>query len=146
MDKFIDENVDEEFSTMRKRAMSLLQQESGLLEVVRLVGRDALSDDDKLKLNVTKSIREDYLQQNAFHDVDTYCSLAKQDKMLGIILYNYDKCLEALSKGVEIKEIEGLDVNESISRLKLISEDNKERFDEIRSEIDSAISKLIKEA
>ncbi|WP_311480839.1 V-type ATP synthase subunit A [uncultured Anaerococcus sp.] len=146
MDKFIDDNVDEEFSTMRKRAMSLLQQESGLLEVVRLVGRDALSDDDKLKLNVTKSIREDYLQQNAFHDVDTYCSLAKQDKMLGIILYNYDKCLEALSKGVEIKQIEGLDVNESISRLKLISEDNKERFDEIRSEIDSAISKLIKEA
>ena len=146
MDKFIDENVDEEFSTMRKRAMSLLQQESGLLEVVRLVGRDALSDDDKLKLNVTKSIREDYLQQNAFHDVDTYCSLNKQDKMLGIILYNYDKCLEALSKGVEIKQIEGLDVNESISRLKLISEDNKERFDEIKSEIDSAISKLIKEA
>ena len=146
MDKFIDGNVDEEFSTMRKRAMSLLQQESGLLEVVRLVGRDALSDDDKLKLNVTKSIREDYLQQNAFHDVDTYCSLNKQDKMLGIILYNYDKCLEALSKGVEIKEIEGLDVNESISRLNLISEDNQERFDEIRSEIDSAISKLIKEA
>ncbi|WP_311482131.1 V-type ATP synthase subunit A [uncultured Anaerococcus sp.] len=146
MDKFIDGNVDEGFSTMRKRAMSLLQQESGLLEVVRLVGRDALSDDDKLKLNVTKSIREDYLQQNAFHDVDTYCSLAKQDKMLGIILYNYDKCLEALSKGVEIKEIEGLDVNESISRLKLISEDNPGRFDEIRSEIDSAISKLIKEA
>lgn len=146
MDKFIDENVDEEFSTMRKRAMSLLQQESGLLEVVRLVGRDALSDDDKLKLNVTKSIREDYLQQNAFHDVDTYCSLGKQDKMLGLILYNYDKCLEALSKGVEIKQLEGLDVNESISRLKLISEENKLRFDEIRSEIDSAISKLIKEA
>ncbi|WP_311375864.1 V-type ATP synthase subunit A [Anaerococcus lactolyticus] len=146
MDKFIDENVDEEFSTMRKRAMSLLQQESGLLEVVRLVGRDALSDDDKLKLNVTKSIREDYLQQNAFHDVDTYCSLGKQDKMLGLILYNYDKCLEALSKGAEIKQLEGLDVNESISRLKLISEENKLRFDEIRSEIDSAISKLIKEA
>ena len=146
MDKFIDENVDEDFSTMRKRAMSLLQQESGLLEVVRLVGRDALSDDDKLKLNVTKSIREDYLQQNAFHDVDTYCSLIKQDKMLDLILYNYDKCLEALSKGVEIKEIEGLDVNESISRLKLISEDNKERFDEIKAEIDQAINKLVKEA
>ena len=146
MDKFIDENVDEDFSTMRKRAMSLLQQESGLLEVVRLVGRDALSDDDKLKLNVTKSIREDYLQQNAFHDVDTYCSLIKQDKMLDLILYNYDKCLEALSKGVEIKDIEGLDVNESISRLKLISEDNKERFDEIKTEIDQAINKLVKEA
>ncbi|WP_299031742.1 V-type ATP synthase subunit A [uncultured Anaerococcus sp.] len=146
MDKFIDENVDEDFSTMRKRAMSLLQQESGLLEVVRLVGRDALSDDDKLKLNVTKSIREDYLQQNAFHDIDTYCSLTKQDKMLDLILYNYDKCLEALSNGVEIKEIEGLEVNESISRLKLISEEDKERFDEIKTQIDQAISKLIKEA
>ena len=146
MDKFIDSDVDEEFSTHRKRAMSLLQQESGLLEVVRLVGRDALSDDDKLKLNVTKSIREDYLQQNAFHDIDTYCSLTKQDKMLNLILYYYDKCLEALSKGVEIKDIEGLDVNESISRLKLISEDNKERFGEIRQEIDQAIDKLVKEA
>ena len=146
MDKFIDSDVDEEFSTHRKRAMSLLQQESGLLEVVRLVGRDALSDDDKLKLNVTKSIREDYLQQNAFHDIDTYCSLDKQDKMLSLILYFYDKCLEALSKGVEIKDIEALDVNESISRLKLISEDNQERFAEIREEIDQAIDKLIKEA
>ena len=146
MDKFIDSDVDEYFSTHRKRAMSLLQQESGLLEVVRLVGRDALSDDDKLKLNVTKSIREDYLQQNAFHDIDTYCSLTKQDKMLNLILYYYDKCLEALSKGVEIKEIEALDVNESISRLKLISEDDKERFAQIREEIDQAIDKLIKEA
>ena len=75
MDQYIDQNINEDFSTMRKRAMSLLQQESSLQEVVRLVGRDALSDDDKLKLNVTKSIREDYLQQNAFHDVDTFCSL-----------------------------------------------------------------------
>ena len=146
MDRFIDSDVDEDFSTHRKRAMSLLQQESGLLEVVRLVGRDALSDDDKLKLNVTKSIREDYLQQNAFHDTDTYCSLDKQDKMLSLILYFYDKSLEALSKGVEIKNIENLEVNEAISRLKLISEDNKERFTEIREEIDQAIDKLVKEA
>ena len=146
MDRFIDSDVDEDFSTHRKRAMSLLQQESGLLEVVRLVGRDALSDDDKLKLNVTKSIREDYLQQNAFHDTDTYCSLDKQDKMLSLILYFYDKSIEALSKGVEIKDIENLEVNESVSRLKLISEDNKERFTEIREEIDQAIDKLVKEA
>ena len=146
MDKFIDSDVGEDFSTHRKRAMSLLQQESGLLEVVRLVGRDALSDDDKLKLNVTKSIREDYLQQNAFHDTDTYCSLDKQDKRLSLILYFYDKSLEALSKGEEIKNIENLEVNEAISRLKLISEDNKERFTEIREEIDQAIDKLVKEA
>nr|WP_072536816.1 V-type ATP synthase subunit A [Anaerococcus mediterraneensis] len=146
MDNFIDSNVEEDFSTHRKRAMSLLQQESGLLEVVRLVGRDALSDDDKLKLNVTKSIREDYLQQNAFHDVDTYCSLAKQDKMLSTILYNYDKSLEALGAGVELKEIENLDVVEQITRLKLISEDNLDRFDEIKKMIDSQIEELIRRA
>ena len=144
MDKFIDKAVDQDFSTHRKRAMSLLQQESGLLEVVRLVGRDALSDDDKLKLNVTKSIREDYLQQNAFHDIDTYCSLDKQDKMLGTILYNYDKSLEALGAGVELKDIENLDVVEAITRLKLVSEDDKARFDQIKEEIDKQIGELIK--
>ncbi|MCW6679327.1 V-type ATP synthase subunit A [Anaerococcus sp. NML200574] len=144
MDKFIDKAVDQDFSTHRKRAMSLLQQESGLLEVVRLVGRDALSDDDKLKLNVTKSIREDYLQQNAFHDIDTYCSLDKQDKMLGTILYNYDKSLEALGAGVELKDIENLEVVEAINRLKLVSEDDKARFDQIKEEIDKQIGELIK--
>ena len=144
MDQFIDKAVDQDFSTHRKRAMSLLQQESGLLEGVRLVGRDALSDDDKLKLNVTKSIREDYLQQNAFHDIDTYCSLNKQNKMLGIILYNYDKSLEALGAGVELKDIENLDVVESITRLKLVSEDDKARFDQIKEEIDKQIGELIK--
>ena len=144
MDNFIDKAVDQDFSTHRKRAMSLLQQESGLLEVVRLVGRDALSDDDKLKLNVTKSIREDYLQQNAFHDIDTYCSLNKQNKMLGIILYNYDKSLEALGAGVELKDIENLDVVESITRLKLVSEDDQARFDQIKEEIDKQIGELIK--
>ena len=146
MDKYIDSEVDEDFSKNRKRSMSLLQQESGLQEVVRLVGRDALSDDDKLKLDVTKSIREDYLQQNAFHDVDTYCSLKKQDKMLNVILYNYDKSLEALSNGVELEDIEKLPVRERITRLKLISEDDIDQINEIRSEIDKQIDELIREA
>ena len=146
MDKYIDSEVDEDFSKNRKRSMSLLQQESGLQEVVRLVGRDALSDDDKLKLDVTKSIREDYLQQNAFHDVDTYCSLKKQDKMLNVILYNYDKSLEALSNGVELEDIEKLPVCERITRLKLISEDDLDQINEIRSEIDKQIDELIREA
>ena len=146
MDRYIDSEVDEDFSKNRKRSMSLLQQESGLQEVVRLVGRDALSDDDKLKLDVTKSIREDYLQQNAFHDVDTYCSLKKQDKMLNVILYNYDKSLEALSNGVELEDIEKLPVRERITRLKLISEDDIDQINEIRSEIDKQIDELIREA
>lgn len=146
MDQYIDQNINEEFSTMRKRAMSLLAQEQSLQEVVRLVGRDALSDDDKLKLNVTKSIREDYLQQNAFHDVDTFCSLKKQNIMLDLILYNYDRSLEALSNGVELEKLENLPVHERITRAKFVSEDDIEKLTDIKAEIDNEISQLSREA
>ncbi len=146
MDNYIDSNVNEDFSTMRKRAMSLLAQEQSLQEVVRLVGRDALSDDDKLKLNVTKSIREDYLQQNAFHDVDTYCSLKKQNIMLDLILYNYDRSIEALSNGIDISEIEKLPVHERITRAKFVSEEEIEKLADIKDEIDQEIGNLQKEA
>ena len=146
MDKYIDSNVNEDFSTMRKRAMSLLAQESSLQEVVRLVGRDALSDDDKLKLNVTKSIREDYLQQNAFHDVDTYCSLKKQNIMLDLILYNYDRSIEALANGVDLSEIEKLPVHERITRAKFVSEEEIEKLADIKEQIDQEIGNLQKEA
>ncbi|MBS6105242.1 V-type ATP synthase subunit A [Anaerococcus sp.] len=146
MDKYIDTNVNENFSTMRKRAMSLLAQESSLQEVVRLVGRDALSDDDKLKLDVTKSIREDYLQQNAFHDVDTFCSLNKQNIMLDLILHNYDRSLEALANGVELDKIEGLPVHEKITRAKFIHEDEIGKLKDIKAEVDKEISQLSREA
>ena len=146
MDSYIDSNVNEDFSTMRKRAMSLLAQEQSLQEVVRLVGRDALSDDDKLKLNVTKSIREDYLQQNAFHDVDTYCSLKKQNIMLDLILYNYDRSIEALSSGIDISDIEKLPVHERITRAKFVSEEEIEKLADIKDEIDQEIGNLQKEA
>lgn len=146
MDQYIDQNINEEFSTMRKRAMSLLAQEQSLQEVVRLVGRDALSDDDKLKLNVTKSIREDYLQQNAFHDVDTFCSLKKQNIMLDLILYNYDRSLEALSNGVELEKLENLPVHERITRAKFVSEDDIGKLTDIKAEIDNEISQLSREA
>lgn len=135
MDNHIDSTVNESFSTNRKRAMSLLQQESSLLEVVRLVGRDALSEDDKLKLDITKSLREDFLQQNAFHDIDTYCSLEKQDDMLELILYFYDKSLEAMQKGVELEKIEKLEVKERITRSKLIKEENLGEFEKIKEDI-----------
>ena len=146
MDSYIDSNVNEDFSTMRKRAMSLLAQEQGLQEVVRLVGRDALSDDDKLKLNVTKSIREDYLQQNAFHDVDTYCSLKKQNIMLDLILCNYDRSIEALANGVDLSEIEKLPVHERITRAKFVSEEELEKLADIKEQIDQEIGNLQKEA
>ena len=143
MDEYIDKSVDENFSTNRKRAMSLLQQESSLQEIVRLVGRDALSDDDKLKLDITKSLREDYLQQNAFHDTDTFCSLKKQDKMLNTILYFYDKSLDAMANGASLKTIENLEVREKITRLKLIKEENIKDFEEIHKDIDSSMKEAI---
>ena len=78
----MNENVAEDWVELRQEAMALLQEEANLEEIVRLVGIDALSEEDRLKLEVSKSLREDYLQQNAFHDVDTYAPLNKQYKML----------------------------------------------------------------
>ena len=136
MDSYIDKTVDEKFSKNRMRAMSLLQQESSLQEIVRLIGRDGLSDDDKLRLDVTKSLREDFLQQNAFHETDAFCPMEKQDLMLDTILYFYDKSLEALSDGANLDELEELEVKEKITRLKLIKDENLEEFDQVKEQID----------
>lgn len=142
IDKYLDENVNREFSKLRKRAMALLQEETTLLEVVRLVGRDTLSDEDQVKLDTTKSIREDFLQQNAFHDVDTFCPLEKQFKMLDTILYFYDKCQEALEKGAYFSEIEKLDVKENIARMKYLPNDDLGKIDAIKDKIDSELKEL----
>lgn len=142
IDKYLDKNLNDAFSANRKRATALLQEETGLLEVVRLVGRDTLSEKDQLKLDITKSIREDFLQQNAFHDVDTYCPLEKQYKMLDTILYFYDKSLEALDKGVYFSEIESLDVKERIARMKYVDNEKLEEIDSIKEEIDNSLKDL----
>lgn len=142
IDKYLDEKVDRRFSKLRKRAMALLQEETTLLEVVRLVGRDTLSDEDQVKLDTTKSIREDFLQQNAFHDVDTFCPLEKQFKMLDTILYFYDKSQEALEKGAYFSEIEKLDVKENIARMKYLPNDDLGKIDAIKDKIDSELKEL----
>ena len=142
IDAYLDENVDRRFSKLRKRSMALLQEETSLLEVVRLVGRDTLSDEVQVKLDTTKSIREDFLQQNAFHDVDTFCPLEKQFKMLDTILYFYDKCQEALEKGVYFSEIEKLDVKENIARMKYLPNDDLGKIDAIKDKIDSELKEL----
>ncbi|KWZ92639.1 ATP synthase [Anaerococcus hydrogenalis] len=143
MDSYIDKTVDEKFSKNRMRAMSLLQQESSLQEIVRLIGRDGLSDDDKLKLDVTKSLREDFLQQNAFHETDAFCPMEKQDLMLDTILYFYDKSLEALSDGANLDRLEELEVKEKITRLKLIKDENLEEFDQVKEQIDKECKEAI---
>ncbi|QQK07426.1 V-type ATP synthase subunit A [Miniphocaeibacter halophilus] len=143
VDKYLDENINENFSRDRIRAMALLQEESGLQEIVRLVGRDALSDGDQLKLEITKSIREDFLQQNAFHEVDTYCSLNKQYKMLDTILEFYDLALEALDKGIYTSEIETMPIKDRIARAKNIPEDELNKFDELKEDLKVEFKKLI---
>jgi len=143
IDAYLDENINRRFSKLRKRSMALLQEETSLLEVVRLVGRDSLSDEDQMKLHTSKSIREDFLQQNAFHDVDTFCPLEKQFKMLDTILYFYDRGQEALENGAYFSEIEELDVKESIARMKYVPNEELEKIDEIKDKIVSQLNKLV---
>ncbi|MBC2425423.1 V-type ATP synthase subunit A, partial [Clostridium beijerinckii] len=121
--EWMDENVAEDWTNLRLKAMSLLQEEANLEEIVRLVGIDALSEADRLKLEVAKSIREDYLQQNAFHDVDTYASLPKQYKMLKLVLKFGDEGERALKSGVYLKDILSLDIRDKIARAKYIEEE-----------------------
>lgn len=142
-DEYYDEHVNEKFSTNRRIAMILLREEESLLEIVRLVGRESLSDTDQIKLEVTRSIREDFLQQNAFHPVDTYCSLEKQYKMLDLILAYYDKSLEALDKGAYVSELVGLEVREDIARSKEIPEDELDQFETIYEKLEAEIEQVL---
>ena len=145
MDKYMDENIDKSFSKHRISAMALLQEEANLQEVVRLVGRDSLSEVDQLKLEVSKSLREDFLQQNAFHEIDTYCSLPKQFKILKLILGFYDEAKKALNNGVYLNEILKISSRESIARSKNISENELEKFDSLFDQMKKEIENLISE-
>ena len=133
------ENVDEEWTSLRAEAMKILQEESSLDEIVRLVGMDALSPADRLTMETAKSIREDYLHQNAFHEVDTYASLKKQFKMLKLIIENDKLCRNALSKGVELEDLILLPIKEKIGRSKYIEEKDLASFDELFKEMKQEI-------
>ncbi len=132
------------WGALRLDAINLLQEESQLDEIVRLVGVDALSDKDRLKLEVAKSIREDYLQQNGFHEVDTFSSINKQYKMLSAILKFRDDSNRALDSGVDLKSILDLPIRDKIARLKYIKEDELSKIDDVLKELDDVINNLIK--
>ena len=136
------ENVGDEWLSLRSTAMRILQEEASLDEIVRLVGIDALSPDDRLTMETAKSIREDYLHQNAFHEVDTYASLAKQEKMLGAILLFHRLAGDALDKNVDIEDIVDLPVREQIGRAKYIPEEEIDKFDDLTAEIKKEIFAL----
>ena len=135
------DSVAKGFPVLREKAMGLLQKEAELKEIVQLVGPDALPEDDKLILDTTKSLREDYLQQNAFHDVDTYCDIQKQNIMLKTILALHDAGIEAIGKGVKVNDIAKLAVKERIARMKYTKDIEKE-VASIMDEVDSEIKKL----
>ena len=143
VDEWMDKNVDDRFSKNRVNAMKLLQEEASLQEIVRLVGKDTLSFEDQLKLEAAKSIREDYLQQNAFHEQDTFTSLAKQDKMLNMVLNFYYQAKRALESNVYINDILSLEIRENIARAKYLSEEEIGKIDEIDKEVVRKIDELI---
>lgn len=144
--RWMNENISDKWVNLRTRAMVLLQEEANLEEIVRLVGIDALSEADRLKLEVAKSIREDYLMQNAFHDVDTYSSLKKQYKMLKLVIAFQDDAERALRSGVYLDKITSmLEMRDKIARAKFIPEDSIDKIDEIREELKEEIDRLIAE-
>ncbi|MFC1683234.1 V-type ATP synthase subunit A [Candidatus Zixiibacteriota bacterium] len=137
--------VDVNFESMRDEAMKLLQQEAELEEMVRLVGIESLSQPDRLILKTAKSLREDFLHQNAFHEVDTYSSMKKQFLLLKLILQTHLLSKAALDKGITVEKMAALPANEQIARAKYVSEDNIDSFAETEKNMDKQVQDLIKE-
>lgn len=143
---WFNENTNEDWGNLRGRMMSLLQDEAELDEIVKLVGMDALSSGDRLKLEAARSIREDYLHQDAFHEIDTYSSSEKMLLLMRLILAFYDRSLEALNEGVSIEKIVALPIREEIGRFKYIHEDQIDaEYKRIDEQLTSELSKLIEE-
>ena len=139
---FEDKDQGLEMEKMTVEAMGLLEQESELLEIVRLVGAEALSPQDRIALETSRSIREDFLHQNAFHEVDTYTSMDKQYEMLKTILHFHKQALAAIKTGVETTVISKLTVREEIARAKYIPQNDIAKVRQIRETIDKQIKQL----
>ena len=139
------DKMGDEWLKMRQEFMTILQEEAQLDEIVRLVGMDALGAKDRWTMETAKSIREDYLHQNAFHEIDTYASLEKQFRMMKLILDNYKQGLDAMEKGVDAEDLLELKVKEQIGRSKYIPENEMEKFDEIEKELKEEMLSLTSE-
>jgi V/A-type H+-transporting ATPase subunit A len=142
LEEFYAENVSSDFTKMLKYAMALLQKEAELQEVVQLVGPDALPEKEQAVLMVTKILREDYLQQNAYSDVDARCELKKQYQMLKTIMRFNERTNNALDLGVQLKKINDLKVKGTIGRMKEIKDMGE--FDRLQKEVDTSFDELLK--
>jgi V/A-type H+/Na+-transporting ATPase subunit A len=141
LDDYYARNISKGFNKMRRQAMELLQKEAELQEIVQLVGPDALPEEEKAVIYTTKSLREDYLQQNSFHEVDAYCSLSKQNAMLELILWVYKQTLAAVKEGIKVNQISALPINEQIARVKY-DPDAEKNINSIKKKFESEVSKL----
>ena len=141
---WFNDNVSKEWTSLRARLMALLSDEASLDEIVKLVGMDALSPTDRLKMETARSIREDFLHQLAFHEVDTYSSLRKQYLMMKLVLRFYDGSLDALKKGANIEKLVSIPSRESIGRFKYVYEkDIEDTYKTVCAAIDSEIKAAV---
>lgn len=143
--EYVKKNIAGDYFDLQAEAMRLLQEESELEEIVHLVGIDALSGSDRLVLLVARMIREDFLHQNAFHEIDTYSPIEKQYKMIKIINYFHNQAMEYLQMGADINLIENMKVKNKIARMRYIKNTEIDKIDEIREDINKEISSLIEE-
>ncbi len=142
---WFNENVNPDWYRLRGRLMQVLQKESELEEIVKLVGMDALSAPDRLQLEAARSIREDYLHQNAFHETDTYTSLQKQYAMMAAVLGFLDRSAEALGHGADIEKIVAMPVRERIGRLKYVAEDAvASEFEDCMQELERDLADVLR--
>ena len=144
LEKWFAENVSPDFTALRGRMLALLQDEAELEEIVNLVGMDALSAPDRLKLETARSIREDYLHQNAYDEIDTYTSLNKQLMMMRAILLCYDRSVEALEEGANVDLLIAMPVREQIGRFKYADDAKvEEEFEGIRTFLEKEIREVL---
>nr|WP_325235270.1 V-type ATP synthase subunit A [uncultured Oscillibacter sp.] len=140
---WFDENFGEAFMKDRGQAMSILQQEASLNEIVQLVGKDALSPADQLTLEVARMVREDFLQQNAFTDIDGYSSYDRQGKLLALILRYEALCRDAIAKGADVMKLFDIPVREKIGRAKSVpAEEYVKVYEEIGTEMEGQIAEI----
>ncbi len=145
IDSYASEHLAPDWSENRTEAMSILQREAELEELVRLVGIDALSPQDRLLMEVARMVREDFLHQNAFDERDTYTSLEKQYKMLVTILEYYRKARQVIEAGAELDDVLSISSRDKVTTLKLTGEDKLEEIDGVREEIIKELESLVKE-
>ena len=144
MANWFNEEVAADWMEDRQKMMTILQEEAELNEIVQMVGMDALSPTDRLKMEAARSIREDFLHQNSFHEVDTYSSLKKQHLLMQLVVAFYEQSKEALEKGASIQGLLKMEVREKIGRFKYVTEDKlDEEYDRIEKELASEIANVL---